>query len=217
MIHFFKRKKGTINSIVIPDFGWKQKKNEETIIQWANPDETLVLSINFFASKPDLPSLKQINTVRHFYREQIVEHDGGLIQADLTKCKNHKAIQTIFKIPLKTSGVIYLASLTIPFRYSSYVIKIQASETGIIGLRDSVVADRLLRKGEITVSENGYDNWSSDPYHSSFNEGTLMNKSEEAIYDIDFDNHPLTEARKLLSLIKSEIEFKPEIETLRKF
>lgn len=217
MIHFFKKKKGTINSITIPHFNWKQKKNEDTIIQWTNPDESLVLSVNFFDSKPDLPSLKQINTVRHFYREQIVEHDGGLIQADLTKCQNYQAIQTIFKIPLKTSGVIYLASLTIPFRYSSYVIKIQASETGIIGLRESVVADRLLRKGDITVNENGYDNWSSDPYHSNFNEGTLMNKSEDAQYDVDFDNHPLTQARKLLHQIKSEIEFNPEIEKLRKF
>lgn len=216
MIYFFKRKKGTINSITIPDFGWKQKKKDSGMLQWTNPEETIVLSMNFFDSKPDLPSLKQINTLRHFYREQIVEHDGGLIQVDLDTCKNHQIIKTIFKIPLKTSGVVYLASLTIPFRYSSYVIKIQATEHGITGLRDSVIADRLLGTGEITSTENGYENWSSDPYHSTFNEGTLMNKSEDVKYDADFKKHPLTQARKLLSQIEKDIQFNPEIEKLKK-
>ena len=216
MIGFFKRKKGDINSISIPNLGWEQKKNDDKIIQWTNPEGNIVLSINYFDSKPDLPSLKQINTVRHFYREQIVEHEGGLIEVNLSKCKDHKAIRTIFKIPLKTSGVIYLASLTIPFRYSSYVIKIQASETGVTGIRDSVVSNRLLNRGEITVGENGFIDWDYDPYHSTFNEGTLMNKSEEIKYDADFKNHPLSIARKLLSQIENGIVFKPEIEKLRK-
>ena len=113
--------------------------------------------------------------------------------------------------------MVYLASLTIPFKNSSCVIKIQAPEIGLAGMRDSVIAHKLIQEGKISSGVNGYENWFCDPYDSDFKIGTLMNKSENPIYDVDFDNHPLTQARQLISQIEKGIEFKPKIEKLKLF
>jgi hypothetical protein len=217
MINFLKRKKSTIHSIVIPDFGLEKVKEDESIIQWMNPEQTIALSINYFNSKPDIPSLKRMESIRGFYREQVTEHNGGLIQVEFSELKTHQAIRTIFKIPQKPSGMIYLASLTIPFSNCSYVIKIQAPENGVTGMRDTVVANKLIKNGEVSIGKDGYENWSSDPYDSNYDKGTLMNKSEDPMYDVDFENHPLSKARKMLSQIETDIEFKAEIEKLRSF
>lgn len=209
---FFNRKKSTINSILIPDFGWIKEKSTKKQIQWINPDQPIALTLNYFDAKPDLPSLKEIDTLRHFYRKQLVGHQGGLIEVEYIELDTYNAIRTLFKIPQKPSGTVYLASLTIPFKTCSYVIKIQAPEIGRTGIRDSIIADRLLKEGIIYNGENGYENWFSDPYDTTFKNGTLMNTSEDAIYDTEFENHPLTQARKLISQIESEIEFKPELQ-----
>ena len=214
---FFIKYKSTIDSIVVPDFGWEKVKTGEDAIQWINPEKTIALHLNFFEKKPDLPSLKNIEGVRDFYRQQLAQNNGGLIQVDFSELENYRAIQTIFKLPQEPSGMVYLASLTIPFHACSYVIKIQAPEIGITGIRESAVANKLMQEGKITSGENGYENWFSDPYDPNFDKGTLMNKSEEAIYDTDFANHPLTKARKLISQIGKELEFKSDIEKLRTF
>jgi hypothetical protein len=175
------------------------------------------LSVNYFDTNPDLPSITKIDVIRDFYRDQISKYNGGLIQVDVIELENYEAIKTIFKIPQEPSGMVYLASLTIPFQNCSYVIKIQAPEIEMIGERDSIIATRLVKEKKIFVGGNGYENWLSDPYDNAFDKGTLMNKSEEVIYDIDFENHPLTQARKLISQIEEEIEFKPKLEKLNKF
>lgn len=212
MIKLFKRNKTDINSISFPTFEWRIETNNKAVKYWINPEETMALTVNYFDLKPDLPSIKEIDTLRKFYRTQIAEANGGLIQVDLVKLAGKNAVQTLFKIPQEPTGVLYLASLTIPFENCSYVIKIQAPEIGVTGVRDSIIAGKLMQKGEISTSKNGYENWFADPYDSEFKGGTPMNKSEAEIYDKDFLDHPLSKARKMITEIIAQIEFKSEIE-----
>ncbi len=212
MINFFKRNKSSIKSIIMPELGWEQVAKSKSIIQWINPEKTISISINYFDKSPDLPVLKDMKVIRSFFRGQIIEHNGGLIQVDLANSEKYKIIKTIFKIPQEPAGIVYLASLTIPFKDCSYVIKIQAPEMENIGDRESIILDRLKHDGG-----NSYQNLSSDPYMQSFTKGTLMNKSEEKIYDIEFKDHPLSLARKLLDEIETKITFKPELEKLKKY
>ena len=196
----------------MPELGWEQVAKSKSIIQWINPEKTISISINYFDKSPDLPVLKDMKVIRSFFRGQIIEHNGGLIQVDLANSEKYKIIKTIFKIPQEPAGIVYLASLTIPFKDCSYVIKIQAPEMENIGDRESIILDRLKHDGG-----NSYQNLSSDPYMQSFTKGTLMNKSEEKIYDIEFKDHPLSLARKLLDEIETKITFKPELEKLKKY
>ncbi|WP_299277219.1 hypothetical protein [uncultured Psychroserpens sp.] len=217
MINFFNKKKANINSLTIPNLNWTKQQDNKTIKQWVNPEQSIALSLHFFDLEPDLPTIKNKDALRDFYRNQIVQHNGGLVLVDTTQLKTHSAVKTIFKIPQEPTGMVYLASLTIPFKTCSYVVKIQAPEIGMTGMRDTVIVDKLLGEGKISFGDDGIENWFSDPYDSSFTEGTLMNKSEDAIYDVDFQNHPLTLARQLIAQLEENIGFKPEIEKLIPF
>jgi len=217
MFNFFKKNKATINSIEIPNFGWRKTIENNSIIQWINPEETIAISVHFFDLKPDLPTIIDLDKLRLFYRQSIAKINGGLIEVDIFKIKNNAVAKTIFKIPQEPSEMTYLASLTLPFENCSYVIKVQCAEIGMTGMRDAVMASKLLASGELTIGENGYENWFSDPYDTSFKDGTLMNRSEQSIFDKDFPDHPLTQARIIIEKVKNELIFKPEIEKLIPF
>ena len=201
----------------MPDLGWEEVAKSKSIIQWINPEKTISISINYFDKKPDLPLLKDMKVVRSFFRGQILEQNGGLIQVDLTNLDKYQGIKTIFKMPQEPSGIVYLASLTIPFKDCSYVVKIQAPEMENIGIRDSVIEDRLKTNGRIVNENQSYQQLSVDPYLETFTKGTLMTKAEDVLYDIEFKDHPLTVARKLLAEIETKITFKPELEKLKKY
>ena len=103
----------------------------------------------------------------------------------------------------------YIASLTFPFRTCSFVFKVQAAETGMTGMRDALIANKL-------ISEN-MDSWSADPYDKDFMIGALMNKSEQDVYDSKFPDHPLTRARQIIKQIEMSLQWKPVIEKLPAF
>lgn len=217
MFSIFKNKSADLNSIEIPNFGWSISNSDKSIIQWINPEETIAISLNFFDLPPDLPTIDDIETLRKFYRQSISSINGGIIEIDVLKIHSISIVKAILKFPQDPTGITYLASLTIPFQNCSYVVKVQCPEFGITGLRDSVIANKLLAKGEIKIGNYGYENWFSDPYISNYKSKTLMNKSEESLYDKDFPNHPLTNARKVLETIISELKFKPEIFKFKPF
>lgn len=217
MFSLFKKPKATINSISIPNFGWEQVKNDAEIQQWINPEQSIALSINFFDLKPDLPTATNVDLLRNFYRDQLVAHNGGLIETNLISLKSYSLIKTIFKIPQQPTGMTYLASLTIPFKKCSYVVKIQAVEVGATGMRDTVVSTQLLTEGKIDLGGDDFEGWFADPYDPSIKEGTPMNLSEDIAYDAMFPKHPLSQARSLLSKIESQIIFADELAKYKRF
>ena len=217
MFSFFKRKKIGIDAISIPDFGWTKTKSDKAIIQWINPEQTIAISINFFELQPDIPTIKNIETLRKFYRHSISNVNGGLIEVELSQKDKLPFIRTIFKLQPGQSGMIYLASLTLPFEACSFVLKVQAAEVGPTGMREAVVADRLISTNVISIDENGYSNWFCDPYDNAFQGGVLMNKSEQDDYDVEFPIHPLTQVRQLLKQIESGLQWKSELETIPVF
>lgn len=123
-------------------------------------------------------------------------------------------VKTIFKFPQQPSGTSYLASLTIPFEICSFVVKAQCVEAGPTGLRDAMIADRLMASGELKATDAGIQNWAADPYDTSISGRALMNKSEQQIYDTEFPNHPLSRARAIIDRIRKEMVFRPEIKKL---
>lgn len=217
MLNIFKRKKINIDSISIPDFGWSIDKMDNSIKQWTNPQQAAMLSVNFFNKKPDLPTLKDVTTLRNLYRKRISSNNGGLIQVDIIELQGYPTLKSIFKFPQEPMGMAYLSSFIIPFENYSYVVKIQASEKGISGMRDNAIAMKLLNDKKITLGDNGYEGWFNDPYDPQITEGVLMNKSENELYDTDFPNHPLSIIRELQKKIELEIKFGAELKKIEKF
>ncbi len=216
-MRLFNRKRPTINDISIPYFDWELNLNTKKEKQWLNPKQTIALSILYFDVDPDIPTIKNENLIRAFYREMAIKSNGGLVECDLIKIKSFSAAKTIVKIPQQDNGTTYITSITIPFNSASFVIRLVANETVNIKNREEFVKRKLLRNKIITLQKKGYGNWESDPYQKDISQGTLMNKSEEVIYDSRFPLHPLTQSRKLITTIENEIVFNDTILNLTSF
>jgi hypothetical protein len=206
-----------LNYVSLPHRGWNIEQEYKDIKLWINPEKTIALSLSRFNKEPAFPTIKNIDLLRKYYRLGICKSGGGIIAVDVIDLKGLQAIRTIFKAPQDTEGVIYIASLTLPFRKSSYVIKIEAPEISNIGKRDTDIADKLIKENVITFNETGSENWVCDPYDSTFNVGLLMNRSEEPMYDKDFPEHPLSLVRAQLEQIESGICFNDKIRKNKKF
>ena len=99
----------------------------------------LYLALNYFNKTPDIPvSLSQVTELRNFYRKNVAEA-GGILKVEVIELKGLPAIECLFKMPMQPSGMLYLASFTIPFREKSYVVKTQCPEQGTTDARDSAV------------------------------------------------------------------------------
>lgn len=212
MFSLFKKKKVTIRSITVPDPGWSKVKENDSIIQWVNPQQTIAVSVNFFNIAPDIPTVRALQELRSFYREMLVNINGGLIEVELHKKKRFTIVRTIFKVPQEPKGITYVGSLTIPFKSCSFVLKVQAVEAGPTGLRETVVADKLMRAGWFDEPK-----WSADPYDSALTTGHMMNMAEAQEYDKDFPNHPLSQVRNLLTQLEAGWQWQSEVEKLASF
>jgi hypothetical protein len=217
MFSIFSKKKISINSVSIPDLGWTKVKSDQSSIVWVNPEQTIAVSVHFFEVPPDIPTIKNIEILRSFYRQSIANANGGLIEVELSQKNKMSFVKTLLKLPQEQSGVTYIASLTLPFSTCSFVFKVQAVEAGMTGMREAIIADRLLSANTISIGENGYLNWFSDPYDNSFQGGLLMNKAEQYSYDIEFPNHHLTQARQLIKEIENSLQWTPELEKIPAF
>jgi hypothetical protein len=198
MFSFFSGKKVKIDAVTVPSLGWELQVDDAGKKLWVNPERTAALSLNFFAMKPDIPGLKDIDGLRAFYRKLAVDAKGGIVEVSVVDLKGFAAVRTILKVPAHPSGVSYLASLTLPFRDCSFVIKVQAVEAGTTGFRDTLVLDRLMESGVVKLRDDGLHGWMRDPYDAGFQEGKLMNLSELEEYDAEFPEHALSVARRVL-------------------
>lgn len=219
MFSFARKNKIGITSVSIPrlNVGWKKIKDDQSEILWINTEQTTAISLHFFEKPPDIPSITSIEALRNFYRHSVSRANGGLIEVELCKKNKISFVRSIFKFRQEKSGMAYIASLTIPFKSCSFVVKVQAIEAGITGMRDAVIADRLIAEGTISIGETGFLNWFSDPYNDDFAGGVLMNKSEQDLYDEEFPDHPLSRARQLLEQIEQGLQWKPELESIPAF
>lgn len=216
MFSFFS-KKATIHSIGVPDLGWLLERDEPHMRFWRHPDVPIAISLNFFDQAPDIPSLADIDLLRQFYRKLAVAARGGLIEVTVVDLQGYAAAKTIFKIPQDPKGMTYVASLTVPFRDCSYVVKVQAMEVGATGMRDALVLDQLMETGVVKLRDDGLHGWSADPYAPDFQGGTLMNLAEQAVYDAHYPDHPLSQVRAWLSTLQSALAMQDELGKLKPF
>ncbi|AZB23158.1 hypothetical protein EG339_00265 [Chryseobacterium bernardetii] len=219
MFKFFKKKKikANLHSVTIPDQGWTKVSEDDEAIRWVNPQQSALIVLHFFDKEPDLPTAKDLDYLKKFYRNIAAASNGGIIETDIINLHNIPCVKTIIKIPQQETGMAYIASITIPFENCSYVVKIQADEIGITGMRDALILDRLHKAGEVEIEEENIKNWFEDPYDPDFRQGTLMNQSELEKYDPEFPEHPLSVARSLIRSTAETIIFKKEIKELPAF
>lgn len=133
-----------------------------------------------------------------YYGKMASEAGIGVLEVEPIVVDGLVAVRTLFKAPQQPNGRTYIASLTLPFRDFSYVLKAQCAEQGMTGVRDSIVLDELLVAGAVRFDGEPRTavGWSMDPQVPP---GPLVyNKSEAPEYDARFPEHPLSRARAIL-------------------
>ncbi len=217
MLKLFNWKKPNIKAVRLPDLGWVEGDTTKTVKKWGDADATMAISLNFFEGEPDIPTIKNIDQLRQYYRDAISAAQGGIIEVEIVTLHGIQCIRTILKFPQEPSGSTYLTSLSIPFAMCSYVVKIQAPELDNTGMRDAFIIKKLLREEVISKTPTGYSNWALDPYQPDAKGQNLMHRSEEAKWDVRFPSHPLTKSRKLIAEVEKGIQFDQKLLDLKPF
>jgi hypothetical protein len=172
------------------------------------------LAVHYCPSPPVIEgSPASLDRLRGHYRK-LAEPKAGLIEVETSVvARNVIAVHTIFKTVQLPTGRTYLAGLTMPFRDFSYVLELECEETGWTGVRDATVLDRLRKAGEVTVDDvtGELRGWADDPYDFRSRAPMVRNRSERAEYDVEFEDHPLTRARRTLASLERTLQLSSRV------
>lgn len=120
----------------------------------------------------------------------LIEVEGGITAA------GHRFLYSMVKTLQKSGGVQYFLRMNIGYTGCTMQVQGVFDETGMTGVRDSMVYLLLSRQGTVKTTEKGMEGWVSDPYDPSYTRGVCMNCSERREFDAQFPQHPLSEMRR---------------------
>ncbi|WP_416969232.1 hypothetical protein [Streptomyces sp. 4F14] len=167
----------------------------------------LLLSVHFFPLVPDLPApLHDSERLRAGAAQGVAEHGGGLIEAEFGALDGVPAVWQLVKMPLGSRpGQAFLASWTVPRDRSSVVVKVQAAEGAVTGMREALI---LAEVGpEEYFRPHPYGARGGLPYHV----GDLER------WDARFPDHPLTRVRAALRRVAPTVTLDEEFKGLPGF
>lgn len=209
MICDFEMKDVSIESIKIGLDNWNLYEEDASHKIWVN-NFSDVLSIGFFPEKPNLPQyVGDIHSLRNFYRDIITESNGAIVEVEKEILKNFLVVRTIFKIAQDPTGFTYLASFSMIMENYTIIIKVECSEKGTTGLRESIVL--LIAEQQGLIPRDTLDGWFYDPYDPAFKGKISNNVSDQEKYDTVLPDHPLSRARKILAYIREKISISDSI------
>ncbi|MFJ1869296.1 hypothetical protein ACIOD1_32380 [Streptomyces sp. NPDC088097] len=169
----------------------------------------LVLSVHFFPLVPDLPApLDSPEPLRYALARSVAGAGAGLIEAVVGRVDTLPALRQFVKVPRPNGqGQVFLGSWTIPRAGSSTVVKAQAAEGGMTGLREAVILGRVGPEAYFTPHPYGPDVTGGPPHHVADHEQ----------WDAEFPDHPLTRVREVLARITPTIGLHETFKTLPPF
>lgn len=193
----------SVDDLLLNTPDWSHEESEDETSRWRNSDGD-GLGIYHYAIAPDIgASLADLDALRSYYREMITNAGGALVELDVVQVARVQAVRLCLKVPQPQSGMTYIASLTLPFRDFSFVVKTQCAETGMTGMRDTVVFAKL---GMSVNAESGVaEGWAQDPYDPTFVAPLLRNRSDDSMWDEKFPEHPLSRCRRYLDSLGDSI------------
>jgi hypothetical protein len=118
----------TTDSIRFNTSGLMLRKNEPARQLWLNAFND-VIEFRAFDLQPDIPvRLSDARGLRAFYDSGAVAQQGSVIRLEVRAIQNIRAVLLELQLPAQPRGSTFVASITLPFRDGSFVIKAQAIE-----------------------------------------------------------------------------------------
>ncbi len=210
------------DSISFDTSGFTQAADDNGVRLW-HSDEGDELHLMFFNLPPDIPvPLERMDDIRSFYRSIYVKNGLGLVECESAVVDGCAALRNIFKIPQKPHGMNYIGSITVPFRDFSFVVQSLCFEQGVTGVRDSIIFGEMLAEGQVKLGETVNDQtplegWWRDPYDASLQTPPLRNLSEDAKYNAQFPEHPLSRLRSTLQRLETSLRLALDVKSAPPF
>ncbi|MFJ9817289.1 hypothetical protein ACIRU3_18830 [Streptomyces sp. NPDC101151] len=155
----------------------------------------VVLSVHFFPLRPDLPApLHEFDRLRTALAAGVGAAGGGLIEAVPGTLHDVPAVRQLVKVPRPGGphGQVFLGSWTVPKAGCSTVLKVQAAEGALTGMREATVMAQ--------VGPEAY--FRPHPYSAGGQFGGLpCHVGDDEQWDAQFPDHPLTLVRAALNRI----------------
>jgi len=192
---------------------------------WKQQTETYLLQLviqEVPAEHIDYLQPFDVDTVVKRAHEQMDE-TRGLIEVSVVKTNSgREMLRTILKESLNHLPM-YVARLQHKNDDGSgFVVQLISKEVGMTGTREAMIlASNLPQEmtkttdsttGETITQGAPIPGWVADPYDPSYKKGFLMNKSENAMFDQQFPNHPLSVLRADLESIEGSLSEKQSIQ-----
>jgi hypothetical protein len=154
---------------------------------WFDPRTGDQVSLTYIGMVPDIPaSFDDLPLLRRKLAEETAE-TGSIIEAHVVRLGGVPALFQLIKLPIpgQDTGLAFIAAFTVPRAGSSAVLRIQCAEGNTTGLRESTVAAQV-----------GFENcFPPHPYAPEVRGQLPYNVADEASWDQQFPDHPLTRAR----------------------
>ncbi|MFB7619746.1 hypothetical protein [Kitasatospora sp. NPDC056181] len=169
----------------------------------------LVLSLHFFGLVPDLPAtLDDLDDLRRGLTRLTAEAGAGLIEAVPGEVDALPAVRQLIKVRKSSGhGQVFLGSWTVPRATCSTVLKIQAAEQQMTGLREAVIADRV----------GPADYFRPHPYAPDLPRALPYHVADHEEWDAQFPDHPLTLVRVALRRITPTVTLHEQFKALPPF
>ena len=166
------------------DTAGMERHDERT---WFDPRTGDQVSLTYIGLVPDLPaSLDDLPLLRHRLALETAE-SGSIIEAHVVSLGGVPAVLQLIKLPIpgQDTGLAFIAAFTLPRSNCSAVLRIQCAEGPMTGARETMVAAQV-----------GFENcFPPHPYAPDLHGQLPYNVSDDASWDQQFPDHPLTRAR----------------------
>jgi hypothetical protein len=200
----------TLESVELAAAGWAPHESSASMRSWKNETGDL-LSLHLFNTRPDIGArLGDLRALRTFFRTMVLKNGGGIVAVDVLELSGVPAVRAIVKVPQEPKGTTYLASLTIPRRDFSFVLKVQCQEVADIGAREAALYGRFAASPRFDPAQP-LAGWEDDPYEDARHDKIMRNASEAEQYDAQFPGHPLSRARRCLHALEGELRLHEEV------
>jgi tetratricopeptide (TPR) repeat protein len=139
--------------------------------------------------------LTDLEGIRQLVQNIATQAKQIMVSAEVIEAAGLPSLWYILKQSQAPSGMAYSGSLVLPLADQFFTIQLMCLETGITGIRESIVVDKLLEQGvsfKVLADNNSYceSGTALAPY-----------SADAEIYDERFPNHPLTRVRRYIAEI----------------
>ncbi|WP_280382151.1 hypothetical protein [Nocardia wallacei] len=175
---------------------------------WGNPVTGDLVTLAYVDAVPDLPApLEDIDALRRGLTELQAEF-GCLIEAHALTVAGQPALLRLEKFPLPDRpGLGFTAGIVLPKATCSAILKIMCRETGRSGVREAAIVPKV-----------GFQNmFRAHPYAPEVRGKLPYNVADDAQWDPQFPDHPLTRARRWISHISRTAGVDPRFAALPPF